>query len=698
MINILNLNLFKSKVFLSILLVLLFSATFSTSTYSEPLDPSTTASFCGDGNCDIADGEDSLICPEDCSEGSSYCGDGNCDPDEDCNSCDIDCGICPSACGDGNCDPDEDCNSCDIDCGICPPACGDGNCDPGEDSDTCSIDCPVQGLCGNGVCNLPDEDCTTCAIDCGACPPICGNGTIEPPEVCDDGNVIDGDGCSAACDLEEGISNSPYMEIITPEHVLVESTRVRNENGEVSTFISVWPHNGEPYIEAEGIPYRTGSSCDCLIDFFESYTIDPTILVHNQNLGARIPEGTPNENLLDEFPTIEIACPLEESDSCQIEQSLYESQHSGFMNGFSMDFQYTDATVQYLTDEERRLSNLPYPSNFQAFASSRQLEYSWSGQARHVVLYSPLPLIIIPGLEDDISVEEFSPLEALRGNNRHWGRLGYFTRELFRRMYYGTEVKGTNIFLDAYSEILNNNPLQLIRSVPVTTQQRAVNGMDWPLEFGVDNFAFRYLVIIKNNENRTGRSAKLVKFVMDSLFEIPDDNVIELVEPANNAVVRQETFVALQNKIEEDLNEYLSLKDTPNRPAPLQIPRVEVLFYIHEHGYLNTRETPDGETIPMLELHFLGEFVNDEFVPAMDGAYRDRDKVLEYAFKEGSLSGALDKSNLGDVYFSSLINDDPFTYNIVNRRPGEPASITKPKIVDTFILVGNQCYSGAWIE
>ena len=29
--------------------------------------------------------------------------------------------------------------------------------------------------------------------------PVCGNGVVEPPEVCDDGNLVDGDGCDSNC-------------------------------------------------------------------------------------------------------------------------------------------------------------------------------------------------------------------------------------------------------------------------------------------------------------------------------------------------------------------------------------------------------------------------------------------------------------------------------------------------------------------
>ncbi len=36
---------------------------------------------------------------------------------------------------------------------------------------------------------------------------LCGNGVLEPPETCDDGNVVPGDGCSPACQLE--IPNLP---------------------------------------------------------------------------------------------------------------------------------------------------------------------------------------------------------------------------------------------------------------------------------------------------------------------------------------------------------------------------------------------------------------------------------------------------------------------------------------------------------
>jgi cysteine-rich repeat protein len=50
-------------------------------------------------------------------------------------------------------------------------------------------------------------------IALSACPggnnnndPVCGNGTVESGEQCDDGNTVDGDGCSAICAEESGIN------------------------------------------------------------------------------------------------------------------------------------------------------------------------------------------------------------------------------------------------------------------------------------------------------------------------------------------------------------------------------------------------------------------------------------------------------------------------------------------------------------
>jgi cysteine-rich repeat protein len=52
-----------------------------------------------------------------------------------------------------------------------------------------------QGCCTGGVCTAPLQ----CVA--GKCQ-LCGNGRVDPGEHCDDGNVVDGDGCSAKCQME----------------------------------------------------------------------------------------------------------------------------------------------------------------------------------------------------------------------------------------------------------------------------------------------------------------------------------------------------------------------------------------------------------------------------------------------------------------------------------------------------------------
>jgi len=90
--------------------------------------------------------------------------------------------------------------------------CGNGAIDAGEQCDGDLFapgemsSCPADRPNGSVTCN------TSCLIEdsCEATPevpeepvvPVCGNGTIETGEVCDDGNNVDGDGCSAICTEE----------------------------------------------------------------------------------------------------------------------------------------------------------------------------------------------------------------------------------------------------------------------------------------------------------------------------------------------------------------------------------------------------------------------------------------------------------------------------------------------------------------
>jgi cysteine-rich repeat protein len=92
-------------------------------------------------------------------------------------------------------------------------------------TDCGAIACPNDRVCdGHGGCALPQQlsscagvgDATACSYpgvatgECNQnlCVPIgCGNGEITSDEVCDDGNTVNGDGCSADCRSNETCGN-----------------------------------------------------------------------------------------------------------------------------------------------------------------------------------------------------------------------------------------------------------------------------------------------------------------------------------------------------------------------------------------------------------------------------------------------------------------------------------------------------------
>jgi len=141
---------------------------------------------CGNGICDIPEGETVGNCFVDCNPGL-ICGDGICFEQfgtETCDSCEEDCGVCP-VCGDGTCELelDENCFDCAADCGFCDNSCGNGICDVfnGENCINCPIDeceepCEGEVRCGDMICTPDVEDCTICPADCGQC---CGDGFCD---------------------------------------------------------------------------------------------------------------------------------------------------------------------------------------------------------------------------------------------------------------------------------------------------------------------------------------------------------------------------------------------------------------------------------------------------------------------------------------------------------------------------------------
>lgn len=138
---------------------------------------------CDDGNTTGGDG-----CEADCKLSNGT----GCTGDDDCSS-----GLCIN----GTCQPQSSCGNGNVDAAN-GEACDDGNQTSGDGCENdCRLsdgrDCTDDDQCHSGIC---DED------DAGTCEPgdECGNSIVEGTEGCDDGNVVNNDGCSASCKIEDG--------------------------------------------------------------------------------------------------------------------------------------------------------------------------------------------------------------------------------------------------------------------------------------------------------------------------------------------------------------------------------------------------------------------------------------------------------------------------------------------------------------
>jgi cysteine-rich repeat protein len=146
--------------------------------------------------------DDGLFCNglESCDEAGDSCvSSGNpCAPSTVCYE---DTDICGCG-GDADCDDGLFCNG--------PESCLSGACQPGT-----PVACPDNGIFCDGAeyCDENGDACASTGDPCAApyscdepgdsCMLIeCGNGMLEPGEQCDDGNVLDGDCCDAACQCE----------------------------------------------------------------------------------------------------------------------------------------------------------------------------------------------------------------------------------------------------------------------------------------------------------------------------------------------------------------------------------------------------------------------------------------------------------------------------------------------------------------
>ncbi len=173
------------------------------------------AEECDDGNRVPADGCD-MKCRLECGnrvlEGAEACDDGNRLNGDGCSAaCQVE-----ELCGNGVRNPGETCDDGNRRGGdgcsaVCAVECGNGQidgaeaCDDGNtrNGDGCSDTCSIEAQCGDGVVQA-GEACDGGAHCTAQCQLRCSNGRVDAGETCDDGNLANGDGCSAACQIEPG--------------------------------------------------------------------------------------------------------------------------------------------------------------------------------------------------------------------------------------------------------------------------------------------------------------------------------------------------------------------------------------------------------------------------------------------------------------------------------------------------------------
>jgi cysteine-rich repeat protein len=147
----------------------------------------------------------------------------------------------------------------------------------------------------SGSIELPDElapdTCNSFALtETGT---RCASGSIEMGESCDDGNMIDGDGCSAACLVEPcwGCSGQPSTCVPTPRTTCKSSTaphksRLSIKNGPddaVDKITWQWKKGADTAIGELGDPLAGDGYALCI---FDESTLPPGLLFR-----AAIPDG-----------------------------------------------------------------------------------------------------------------------------------------------------------------------------------------------------------------------------------------------------------------------------------------------------------------------------------------------------------------------------------------------------------------------
>jgi cysteine-rich repeat protein len=243
-------------------------------------------SRCGDRYVDLAASEE--------------CDDGNDDPNDGCHLCRW---LCES---DAECADGSTCNgveTCDLAEHVCKPG------TPQPKGTTCTL--PGGGA---GVCNGP-----TCA-KAG-----CGDGSLGMGEQCDDGNVVDGDGCDADCtwscasnaDCDDGDVCNGVETCDLGKHVCTKTAPLACDDGKSCTKDAC-----DPKLGCQNVPIdEDGDGFSCEKDCNDG---DPSVYVGAPELC----DGKDNDcdGTKDEPPVVKAVCfPDADGDGFGVKGGAFEA-------------------------------------------------------------------------------------------------------------------------------------------------------------------------------------------------------------------------------------------------------------------------------------------------------------------------------------------------------------------------------------
>jgi cysteine-rich repeat protein len=83
--------------------------------------------------------------------------------------------------------------------------------------------------------------------------PFCGNRSIEPPETCDDGNQLDGDGCSSSCQTEDVVPGDANGDrVVSADDIGYTIQEIFDGDGDSVSMVSGGGFPGAPGADSNG--------------------------------------------------------------------------------------------------------------------------------------------------------------------------------------------------------------------------------------------------------------------------------------------------------------------------------------------------------------------------------------------------------------------------------------------------------------